>query len=354
MSLRKGLIIFILLAFGASGVILAQSVDRETIQSLLAADKRFLLAALGLVVLAWGCDAARFCALTRSAHEHVTFRLGIVLTWLHYFGCAVTPMQSGGGPFQVYVLYKKGIPIGKGIAITLLRTMLTVLILSIIVPVALFIDPSLLEGSPFLKGMVAYVFVVIFCTWLFIGYTVLKPNSLKRLGKIMVMWMKKLNFVQACKVRGCFQWLDRETDNYNLNFRLVFSTGFYHFILAIFLSVIHLLCIFSVLPVLMYSVGLPFSYIQTLSTQAVFMFVLYFIPTPGASGVAESGGAILFGTLMPWNMAGIMAVIWRFFTEYISIFMGIVVVVKMLGWGVTEDLHQGVSPEDEAKATKNK
>ncbi|MDR1978074.1 MAG: flippase-like domain-containing protein [Synergistaceae bacterium] len=353
MSLRKGLVVFILLAFGASGVILAKSVDRETIRSLLGADKRFLLAAVGLIFAAWCCDAVRFCALARAAHEHVPFKLGVILTWLHYFGCAVTPMQSGGGPFQVYVLYKKGIAVGKGIAITLIRTMLTVLILSFIVPTALFIDPALMDGSPFIKGMVGYVFVVIFCTWLFVAYTILRPDSIKRLGKTLLIWMKNLKLLRPHKVKGYFQWLDREMDNYNLNFRLTFSSGFVYSVVAIFFSVLYLLCIFSVLPVLMRSVGLPFNFTQTLSIQAVFMFVLYFIPTPGASGVAESGGAVLFGTLMPWNMAGIMAVIWRFFTEYISIFMGVVVVVRFLGWGVTEDLHQGTSPEEEARRLKN-
>ena len=34
------------------------------------------------------------------------------------------------------------------------------------------------------------------------------------------------------------------------------------------------------------------------------------------------------------------------FTDYISIFMGVVVVVRMLGWGVTENLHKGASVED--------
>lgn len=354
MSLRKGLVIFILLAFGASGLVLFKSVNEETLKSLLNADKSLLLVALLLVMAAWLFDAARFCALAHSAQEQVSFRLGIILTWLHYFGCAVTPMQSGGGPFQVYVLYKKGVPVGKGIAITLIRTMLTVLILSLVVPTALLLDPSLLDGSPFLKGLVVYVFIVIFCTWFFIGYTVARPNAIKRLGKVLVMWMKKLNFVQPCKVKGCFQWLDREMDNYNLNFKLAFSSGFFYFLLAVLFSVLYLICIFSVLPVLMKAVGLPFSYIQTISTQAVFMFVLYFIPTPGASGVAESGGAILFGTLMPWNMAGVMAIIWRFFTEYISIFMGVMVVVKMLGWGVSEDLYQGASPQEEAEMTDKK
>ena len=117
-----------------------------------------------LVLLSWMCDAGRFCALSHAAQERVPFSMGIVLTWLNYFGSAVTPMQSGGGPFQVYVLYKKGVPIGKGIAITLLRTMLTVLILSLVVPTALFLEPSILEASPFLKGLVFYVFAVIGCS----------------------------------------------------------------------------------------------------------------------------------------------------------------------------------------------
>ena len=352
MSLRKGLLIFIVLAFGASGVILAKSVDRETIHSLMTADKKMLLAALGFVLLGWLCDAGRFCALAHSAQERVNLKMGLVLTWLNYFGSAVTPMQSGGGPFQVYVLYKKGVPIGKGIAITLIRTMLTVLILSLFVPAALVYDPSLLNTSPFLKGLISYVFVVISCTWIFVAFTILRPNSLKRLGKIAVLWMKKFNFVKSGRrVKGCFQWLDREVDNYILNFKLAIRSGKLYLLLAVFLSILHLFCLFSVLPMLMDAVGLPYRYSQTLITQAVFMFVLYFIPTPGASGVAESGGALIFGTLMPWNMAGIMAIIWRFFTEYLSIFMGVVVVVKMLGWGVSEGLYQGASPEggDECK-----
>jgi uncharacterized protein (TIRG00374 family) len=212
-----------------------------------------------------------------------------------------------------------------------------------------------MENNPFIRGVIGYVFAVILCTWVFVGYTIVRPQSVKRFGKKAVIWMRRLKVLRASAVRKSFRWLDRETDNYSLNFHLTFSSGFFYSMAAIALSVLHLLCIFSVLPALMYAVGLPFNFVQTLLTQAVFMFVLYFIPTPGASGVAESGGAMLFGTLMPWNMAGIMAVIWRFFTEYISIFMGVVVVFRMLGWGVGEEVyHHSADLEKEAKATEGK
>lgn len=347
MSLRKGLIIFILLAFGVSAVIIFRSVDGHTVRSLLAADKFKLIIALLAVFAAWVCDSGRFCALASAAHEHVSFPLGIALTWLNYFGSAVTPMQSGGGPFQVYALYKRGIPVGKGIAITLMRTMLTVLILTLSVPVALMFDPDILEGSPFLKGLVSYVFMVILATWAFVAFTIMKPEMVKKLARVTVMWLRRFNFMKSNRtVIKIVQWLDREIDNYILNFRLVFHSGKTWLFIAVILSVLHLLSLFTVLPVLMSAVGLPYRYAQTIAVQAVFMFILYFVPTPGASGVAEGGGALLYSVLMPENMAGVMAVICRFFTDYISIFMGVVVVIRMLGWGVSENLHKGASVED--------
>ena len=347
MSLRKGLIIFILLAFGVSAIIIFKSVDHHTIHSLLHADKFKLLLALCIVFLAWVCDSGRFCALAYAAQEKVSFSLGIILTWLNYFGSAVTPMQSGGGPFQVYALYKKGIPMGKGIAITLIRTMLTVLILTLAVPGVLMLDPEILEGSPFLKGLVFYVFVVILATWAFIAFTIIKPEFVKKLIRVVIMWLKRFHFMRSNRtVIRIIQWLDKEVDNYIVNFRLTFKTGKLWLILAVILSVLHLLALFSVLPVLMSAVGLPFKYTQTIAVQAVFMFILYFVPTPGASGVAEGGGALLYSVLMPENMAGVMSIICRFFTDYISIFMGVVVVIRMLGWGVTENLHKGAAPDE--------
>ena len=328
-------------------LIIFRSVDKNTIHSLLAASKPKLLLALFVVFAAWLCDAGRFCALARAAHESVSLSLGIALTWLNYFGSAVTPMQSGGGPFQVYALYKKGIPVGKGIAITLIRTMMTILILTLAVPIALLLDPAILEGSPFLKGLVSYVFVVILATWAFVAFTILKPEFIRKLARALVMWLRRFNFLRSNRmVIKIFQWIDREIYNYIMNFRIAFHSGKTWLCVGAVLSVLHLLTLFTVLPVLMSAVGLPFRYAQTIAVQAVFMFILYFVPTPGASGVAEGGGALLYSVLMPENMAGIMSLICRFFTDYISIFMGVVVVIRMLGWGVSENLHKGASVED--------
>lgn len=350
MTLRKGLIIFLLLSFGVSALVLLSSVDSGTWSTILRADKRFLLLALGFVLCAWTCDAGRFCALSRAAGERIDFRLGMVLTWLHYFGCAVTPMQSGGGPFQVYVLYKKNVPLGKGIAITLTRTLLTILILGILVPVAVFIEPELLRGRLFLKGVFSYVLAFIIVSWVLVVLSIARPCVIKRWGRVFTLWLKRFGVVRPERVLRIAKRINLEVDNYNLNFQMFFSSGLRYFMLAIILSVFHLLFIFSVLPCLIASVGLPLNYLQAFLAQAVFMFLLYFVPTPGASGVAEGGGAALFGLLVPWNMAGVMAIAWRFFTEYLAIAMGVAVAVKLLGWGVTEELYEQEPPVEEEGA----
>jgi hypothetical protein len=50
--------------------------------------------------------------------------------------------------------------------------------------------------------------------------------------------------------------------------------------------------------------------------------------------------AALFSLLLPWNMAGLMAILWRFFTEYLAIIMGTAVAVRMLGWGLSENIFK--------------
>lgn len=72
--------------------------------------------------------------------------------------------------------------------------------------------------------------------------------------------------------------------------------------------------------------------------QALFLFMLYFIPTPGGSGAAEGGAAFVFGLFVPWNVAGVLGVAWRILTEYTGIALGVVVVMKLIGWNLADQI----------------
>ena len=349
MSLRKGIALFLGITFLTAGLVLFFTVDRETLQFLFRARKAFLLQALGLVILSWFFDALRFMSFARAAGERVGFRLSICLTWLNYFGSAITPMQGGGGPFQIYVLYRNGIAVGKGVAITLTRTLTTLFIVGCVVAMTLVFAPDVLSGSAFVTGVFYYVAVFVLLTWVVVLLSLVYPGLVKRLGKIITLLLKKIGIVKPMMVLRVVRRLNREIDNYTENFRLFFTTGFSFFITGIMLSLGQLFCLWSVLPTLVRAIGLPIRYGQAVLIQALFNFVMYLVPTPGASGFAEAGGATIFRYLIPLNLAGVMAIAWRFFTEYLAIGLGALVALRFLGWGMAEKiLDEAKREEDDA------
>lgn len=340
MTIRRGLMIFLVLSVLVAIYILLSSADAESLRILLSADIRGIVISFVLVFLAWSFDALRLCAVAKAAREKIFFKTAIILTWLHYFGCAVTPMQTGGGPFQVYVLYRGNIPVGKGVIIALTRTMFTMFLLGLSVIITVMVEPGFVRQHVLLQGFFLYVALFVIFSWGLFILSFACPTLIKHWGAGITLILRRFGIVRQYSVIRYIRRIYHEIDNYNVNFRRFFGSGLPNFLKAFFYSCLHLISLFSVLPVLAWSMGFPIPYLQAFMAQSVFLFILYFVPTPGASGVAEGGGAALFSLLLPWNMAGLMAILWRFFTEYLAIIMGAAVAVRMLGWGLSENIFK--------------
>lgn len=347
MSVRKGLAVFIALTFGVSVLVLLSSVDVSTYSFIAQADKSKLLIVCGLVILFWVLDAFKLYFLVYAADERIRYRFAFLLNWLRYFGSAITPMQSGGGPFQVYFMFRAGIPIGKGVAITLVSTLMTLFQLGLIVPLALLFRPEILKGRLLLQGVFSYVVIFVLCSWLLVVLSLVRPSLMKKWAGVTLLLLKRAGIVKPRSVLRILRRICREIDNYNANFRIFFSKGLLLFFLAFLISWLHMFAMFAILPTLVWSLGLQVSFGEAFLAQALFLFILYFVPTPGASGVAEGGGAAIFSYLVPWNVAGILAIAWRFFTEYISIAMGAFVAVRMIGWEGADTLLKAEDECDE-------
>ncbi len=345
MSLRKGLAVFLFLTLGVSTLIICRSVDCDALNDFMNMDKSYIVYALLAVFAAWSCDAARFCLTARAMGYRIGFLRGLVLTWLHYFGCALTPMQVGGGPFQVYVLYRSGVPVGSGIAITLIRTLFSTFLLSLAAPTAFVLVPQLREGGVLVKGVFYYVGFLSLVMWVVFILSIVKARVIKKFCGAVLLLLDRFKRFRRFNSRRIYHAVCAEVDSYSENVKRMVGPGLPYFLAAFLLSVGHLLALFSVLPILMRSLDLKVDYLHVVLAQSMFMFVLYFIPTPGASGVAEGGGAAIYGLLMPANIAGVMAVVCRFFTEYLAIFMGCIVAIRMIGWGTAERIISGGKDE---------
>lgn len=352
MSLKKGLSIFLLLSIAVSGSLLYFTVDRASLAVFADADPRYIALALLLVVCMWICDALKIRQLTMAAGESMTFSLAIKLTWINYFGAALTPMQSGGGPFQMYLMYKNGIGVGKTVAITLVRTFLSIFVLGLSLPCTLLADHDMPDMGWGMKGFLAYASVVIVLVLVCFTASVVRPQLVKRVVGGLIMRLGKIGLLKKKRVFPFIRRAILEIDAYRENVCAFMTTGRRPFVISIFLAIAQMACYLSVMPCMIWAVigadgGL--SYTHCVLVQALFIFMLYFIPTPGGSGAAEGGAALIASLFVPMNMAGLIGVGWRILTEYTGIICGVLVALKAIGWSIANQL---ASTKNDAEVEK--
>ncbi|MFO7814442.1 MAG: lysylphosphatidylglycerol synthase domain-containing protein, partial [Halanaerobiales bacterium] len=72
------------------------------------------------------------------------------------------------------------------------------------------------------------------------------------------------------------------------------------------------------------------SFLHIITLQVVVVFLMYFAPTPGASGVAEGGYSLLFRQIVSKNDVFPLIFYWRFFTKYIGMIIGVFVFSRLI------------------------
>jgi hypothetical protein len=269
--------------------------------------------------------------LRQAAGERVPLKLGLSLTWLNYFGSSITPMQGGGGPFQMYVLYKRGIPIGKCVAITLTRTLITLFLLGFFAPLALIFRPEFFKGRIFIKGVFTWVLFFVICSWVLVICSILYPKVIKRLGSWVTLVLNRLGFLKKRYNLSIVRRIYKEIDNYRENFACSSSWAApLHSRHRFLLSAPSLPLLRAALPHL----GSEASRALLRSSHGAGAFHVRALFRSHAWGERCCGrrGCGNLKLLVPLNLAGVMAISWRFYTEYLAIFMGGIVAVKFLGW----------------------
>jgi uncharacterized protein (TIRG00374 family) len=343
LSLKKGLAFFLLLALAVCGAILFFSIDRASLEIFKRADPFRLYLAFVIVMCVWMLDALKMYLLVRAAGERLSWKVSIELTWINYFGAAITPMQSGGGPFQMYVMYRNGISVGQSVAITIIRTVLIMLMLGAMIPFTALVEGDLPELGWGARGFIFYVVIFILVIWTALIVSIVKPVWVKRAAVRIITMLRHIGILKDKWESKLLKFAVKEIDAYNKNVRAFLTTGRKPFIAAAVVAFFQLLSQLSVMPCMIWALGFPVKYYQCVLVQAVFLFLLYFIPTPGGSGAAEGGAALVFSMFVPWNVAGMLGIGWRALTEYTGIILGSVVAVRRIGWKLANELLAGAS-----------
>ena len=310
--IKRGFEIALLFYAGAALILFLLTVRKETWDALRQLRPFYLASLLVLWVLSVGVDGWKFHILIRGIGKVATdFRFAVELLLVGLFFSAVTPFQSGGFPFQMYLLARKGVSPGATGAVVAVKGFSNLLFFVFLAPLV-----ALRVGIPWvmkpLLVITAITLVVIVGIFLFSSNPHLIPDR----------WRARWKLVD---------FVARELDMFRFGFRQLVEgeRGVIFLIEVLVLSFLSVLLHLLMVPALLYGLGVEVDPILAMALHVLSYMLLLYMPTPGAAGIAELGGAAIFSLVCPKHLLGIFAVLWRFFTYYLGAVLGGLVYFKM-------------------------
>jgi len=283
---------------------------------------RFLFILLPLVGLDYLVGGLRYrLYFDGKVLPHVSLWNCMRSNWANMFMGAATPFQTGGGPAQLYILWRCGATVADGILSSLINFTATLVFFLIASVAALLLLPPNLFGENFAPLLKTGFIVVGGVAGLMLLVLLLPQAAMQMIKKIFVLLpLRGEKFLQMR--RRLLGKLEIETQRFGTGFQKILREKKW----ALGATVLATLILFFNKYVMGYVIArllgqkVPFEIF--LGLQIVQLLVIYFAPTPGASGVAELSSVWLMEKLMPESLLLIYAVLWRLATTILGAAIG--------------------------------
>ncbi len=329
LTTKKRLGLFCFFSILIIAVILLATGGPKTWLALQELQGTYLLLALGIFAAMIFFDILRLQVLTGALGTHIPFIYSLKTILAYYFLSAITPAVTGGEPLMVYMLRKKGVGIGKGTSIVVIRGLLLISFIAIGGPIIIYFNSELLHnaGLQIMFGGVALLLAVLI---IFLAYTLYKPQKGERLIEKMLHLLERFPCLKK-HIPSLIEKIDGWIDELRFSLKFFIRERKFRLFLATIWTLMFMICNYSLAYVLLKGLNYGISIWTVFMVQIVLYFFLYFSPTPGGSGVAEGGFYLLFAPLVPHHLLGLLIILWRFFAVYLGVFMGAFVIMKTFG-----------------------
>jgi len=284
-------------------------------------------------------DGLRLYFVLKTLNARVSFIEIYKLVFINLFVSNITPMATGGGVAQVYFLQQNGVPLGKSSAAVVIRTLLSSTMLFVSAPLIMLTNNAMLALLPG-RSIVLYALLFIAVYFALFYVLIFKNKIIMKIVYIILHFLHSKNILKRKRYRKILKYIFEHLELFSENLAY-FIQGKKIFVFSSFMfTVIFLISEFSFAFLLLQGMGYEISFTKIISLQIIITFVMYFAPTPGASGVAEGGFSLLFAGLVAKKDIFPLLFYWRFFTKYIGIFIGIIIFFLLIVKGDAESEKQ--------------
>ncbi len=282
----------------------------------------FLLWLAALLSLYYLSDAARLYCVVRAMGYRVRLATLMRLVFINLFVSNVTPMSTGGGFVQIYFLVQHQVPLGIASAATSVRTLLAALLIfgATLVIVVFNPSPFLHLLSPSILSLVALITLLYFTL---VGLALFKMKWLERRLFGLLHLGRRFGWISTPQVNRSYRRLAGDISHFNQGIRQFSQSRNRWPFLAVASTVLFLVVMFGFAVTLIAALGYGISVSSLMQIQTVVTFLMYFAPTPGASGIAEGGFGMVVAPLLHPEHLAVVTLVWRFLTIYLGVAIGV-------------------------------
>ncbi|MDY6821175.1 MAG: lysylphosphatidylglycerol synthase transmembrane domain-containing protein [Deferribacterota bacterium] len=269
-------------------------------------------------------DGIRFYYILRSLDVRVSKKLLAKVVFLNMFVSNITPSAVGGGFIQIFYLKKGGVNIGDATAATVIRTVITVVFFIIFVPIVILTEKNI-RNTSYNIGIIFYTIVILLLYIFVIFFTVYKSKLFKKIIFLTLRKLKRKKIISRKRFKKINTFFLREISIYAFSMLNFLKTKPYYTILSVIFSGLFLFSSFTFSVIIIKGLGYDIPITSIIAYQVMVMFLMYFAPTPGSTGIAEGAYSFLFSGLIRSSDIVIVTAAWRFFTIYIGVIMGLII-----------------------------
>ncbi|MCK2148631.1 flippase-like domain-containing protein [Marinobacter alexandrii] len=285
---------------------------------------------VGLLLLVYFLsDGLRLYFTLRALGHRLPLKVMFRLVFINLFFSNVTPMATGGGFAQIWYLHRHGVPMGRATAATTIRTVLAVVFIFTLTPIFLLTlralkDHTITGSIGVALAVFIFLYLAFFAVLLFRTHWLIAP-----LTQILVT-LHRFHLISDARHRRWQFKARREMLRFSDSFGDYMKGQPVYVCLSVLFTALFLLSLFSFPALLMYCLGYTVDYMVSLGLLVVTTFVMYFSPTPGASGISEGIFGSFFRDILSGNHLVLVTVSWRLLTIYLGMIIGLIVLQREL------------------------
>lgn len=330
-TISKGLKVFFSLSVASIAVVVVFTDWGRTLEALARIEPGYLLVALLLATADWAGGGVRLYVLTRGLSSEISLRSTTKAALANTAMGAITPSQMGGGPSQVFLLYKNGLPLLEAMSASLMTFVVTMVFFVVSAGAITFSGVNTSIADETVRSLFRYGFMIfLVCGTLFMMF-IARPSWLRLLLRSV------FRFVSLFRKRHLLRPGSRANRAIKATTQIHEINVYYirHRFPALVVSLLLTAVVFGFKCFAAYFIvrglGVSAGVWDVVSIQILILLAVYFFPTPGGTGAAELGSAVLMAQILPIELLTIYVVIWRLVVMYIAVILGSGVMLRALG-----------------------